>query len=226
MKKTVLICLLVLLAGLSIGFVVGDSLPALLGTSASASTPSAQRMALLSSPVPSVPLDRTDNALLRERADHTLEAIKAQDYHTLAAVVHPEKGVTFTPYSTVEPDSNQTFTPSQVSALAKDETVYVWGITDGIGDPLRMTPADYFARYVFNTDYTQAPLIGLDTIQSVGNAMENVFDCYPDARFVEFHYPSLDPKKEGYDWCSLKLVFEDYQGDWFLVGIIHSEWTV
>lgn len=30
----------------------------------------------------------------------------------------------------------------------------------------------------------------------------------------------------GYDWCSLKLVFECYQGDWYLVGLVHSEWTV
>lgn len=39
-------------------------------------------------------------------------------------------------------------------------------------------------------------------------------------------FSGLDEQMAGYDWCSLKLVFECYQGDWYLVGLVHSEWTV
>ena len=95
----------------------------------------------------------------------------------------------------------------------------------GSGSPIRCTSKDYFARYVFNTDYTEAPQVGIDTVLISGNALENVADAYPNGRFVEYHFPGIDPALEGFDWCSLKLVFEIWNNDWYLVGIIHGEWT-
>ena len=59
-----------------------------------------------------------------------------------------------------------------------------------------------------------------------GNAPENVDAVYEDGRFVEYHFPGIDPAREGFDWCSLKLVFEVWNNDWYLVGMIHGEWTV
>ena len=117
-------------------------------------------------------------------------------------------------------------TAQQIAALDQDETVYTWGVLDGKGTPIQMTGKEYFQRYVFNADYTQAPQVGVDEVLSTGNAMENVRDSYPDGRFVEYHFPGLDDRREGYDWCSLKLVFEPYQCGWYLVGLIHSEWTI
>ena len=58
-----------------------------------------------------------------------------------------------------------------------------------------------------------------------GNALENVAESFPGCRFLEYHFPGLEPKNEGFDWCSLKLVLSPYQGEWRLVGLIHSEWT-
>ena len=59
-----------------------------------------------------------------------------------------------------------------------------------------------------------------------GNALENVLTAYPDDRFVEYHFPGLDESQEGFDWCSLKVVLAPCEGDWYLVGLIHSEWTI
>ena len=42
-----------------------------------------------------------------------------------------------------------------------------------------MTAMDYFARYVYNADYTQATEIGIDRIMTGGNALENLADAYP-----------------------------------------------
>ena len=36
----------------------------------------------------------------------------------------------------------------------------------------------------------------------------------------------LDPDMKGYDWCSLKVVLEDYGEEWYLVALVHSEWTI
>ena len=75
-------------------------------------------------------------------------------------------------------------------------------------------------------DYTQAPSVGVDQIVMSGNSLENLQEAYPDCRFVDLCYPSLDPAYEGLDWCSLKMVFAPTQSGWYLVGLIHSQWTI
>ena len=78
---------------------------------------------------------------------------------------------------------------------------------------------------MYNEDYARAPEVGVDTVFLSGNALENVSDAYPDARFVDYAFPGLDPELEGFDWCSLKLVFEPWENEWYLVGLVHGEWT-
>lgn len=172
------------------------------------------------------PLDRRDNTLLLERAGQVLESLKTEDYAALSQLVHPQRGVTLTPYSTVDPIRDNVLTQADVAKLATDDQISLWGLYDGSGNPIRCTGTEYFDRYVFNTDYTQAPQVGIDTILISGNALENVTAAYPDGRFVEYHFPGIDPALEGFDWCSLKLVFEEWDNDWYLVGLIHGEWTI
>lgn len=177
--------------------------------------------------VPAHPaFDAEDNRLLLSAAFDTLTALQARDYQSLSSFVHPTEGVIFTPYSTVEPDVNLCFTPTQVLKLGQDTTQYVWGTIDGKGDPLELTAAAYFDRFVYNADYLQAPMIGIDQVIGSGNALENVSEALPDCRFVEFYFPGLVPEYEGFDWCGLKLVFSEYHGAYKLRAIIHSEWTI
>lgn len=163
-----------------------------------------------------------DTVLLR--AVEVAGYIRDGNWGALAGAVHPEKGVTFTPYSSVEPH-DMCFSAEEVAAFGSDSRSYFWGYMDGSGASLTMTPQEYFARYVFNVDYTQAPLFAVDRVMSYGNAVENVADAYPDGTFAEFYYDGLDPVNEGFDWCTLKLVFEAWEGRLMLVGVIHGEWT-
>ena len=174
----------------------------------------------------SSPLDLADNFPLLGSACSVNRSIQRQNWSALAAYVHPERGVTFTPYSTVEPDSNLTFTPDQIKNLAQDQTIYTWGFEDGRGDPIQLTILQYFQRYVYDKDYTMAPEIGVDRIMTGGNALENLTEAYPGCRFVDFSFPSADPVNDGMDWSSLKLVFQPEGEHWYLVGVVHGEWTI
>ncbi|HYF94322.1 MAG TPA: hypothetical protein VD969_19050 [Symbiobacteriaceae bacterium] len=49
--------------------------------------------------------------------------------------------------------------------------------------------------------------------------------AYPDGFMVEFHFPGFEAKYGGMDWRSLRLVYERLGNAWFLVGIIHGQWT-
>ncbi len=65
----------------------------------------------------------------------------------------------------------------------------------------------------------------MDQVVLSGNALENVAQAYP----LPVCGPVLsgrDPDLGGLDWCSLKLVFAPLEGQWWLVGLIHSQWTI
>ncbi len=57
------------------------------------------------------------------------------------------------------------------------------------------------------------------------NTSNNNFEIYSNAIIVEFHFSGFDSKYEGMDWESLRLVFEEKDGTWYLIGIIHDQWT-
>ena len=170
--------------------------------------------------------ERTENAELVALAYTVLETIESEDYTALSKMVHPEYGVVFSPYATITLSSSQCFTAQQVAGgIGTDENVYVWGVMDGSGDPIKMTPAEYFTEFVYDADYLSAPVIGVDHVVQTGNSLENILDVFPNSRFVEFHFPGTE-EYDGMDWSTLRVGFEEYEGQLMLTAIIHSEWTV
>ena len=170
-------------------------------------------------------LDPNDNLSLLNAAYFVLHALKDQDYAALASMVHPVRGVTCTPLSTVSPESDRVLTADQVAELAEDSSVYTWGTTDPQGAPVSMTIQQYFAQYVFDADYTKAPLVGLDQVMIRGNALENLDQVYSDCRFVDVSFPGQDQASQGLDWRSLKLVLQPGEQQWYLVALVHGQWT-
>jgi hypothetical protein len=168
---------------------------------------------------------QSSNQDLLEDAYAVLNAIRDRNYDDLSGWVHPEVGVYFTPYSTVELEVNMHFTPEEVKKFATCTNTYVWGTVDGEGSPISMTPSGYFDRYVYDANYAEAPIIGIDKINRIGNSLENVKDVFPDSKFIEMHFPGTEAYG-GIDWRSLKLVFTGTDKGNKLVAIIHSEWTV
>lgn len=174
---------------------------------------------------PPAALDPSDNFPLLNTACAVCRTLQKQDFTSLATFVHPERGVTFTPYSTVNFDTDRTLSAEEMKSFAEDQTTHVWGYLDGRSTRIELTNLDYFGQFVCNVDYTQAPQIGVDRVMTSGNALENVTKAYSGCRFVDFSFPTLDANNQGMDWCSLKLVFEPGATSWQLVGIIHGQWT-
>ena len=230
-------CILSLVIGLLVGILLpidlsgSDAPPAVnktpntLTPPPGVSQPAASSSASSSASTDIQELDPEDNFPLLGSACAVCRCLQQQDWTTLAAYVHPERGVTFTPYSTVAPESDLNFTADQIKNLAQDQTVYTWGFIDGRGDPIQMTVSQYFDRYVCDRDYTQVPEIGVDRIMTGGNALENLAEVYEGCRFVDFSFPSADPVNDGLDWTSLKLVFQPEKEHWYLVGVVQGAWT-
>ena len=169
--------------------------------------------------------DNLSNADLIALSYRILVDIKNLDFAALSDVAHPELGVLFSPYATIDMSTNRTFNAREISKFSDDKNDYIWGINNTNGEPIKMTAIEYFAGYIFKKDYTTAPVIGINRIIRSGNAFDNITDIFPGIRYIEYHIPgdrlnSVDDT----GWSTLRLGFEEYHGSLWLVVIIHSEW--
>ena len=166
------------------------------------------------------------------RAAQAIMALKERDLQRLAALAHPEKGVRFSPYTYVQvgPDAyggeDLVFGSAQLPRLLADSTVYHWGVYDGSGEPIDLSFQEYYDRFVYGVDFARPDVVGLDEAVGWSSMINNIAEVYPEAVTVEYHFEGFESQYAGMDWQSLRLVLEEEGGVWYLVGIVHDEWTV
>lgn len=161
-----------------------------------------------------------------ETAKEVVAAMKAKDGPRLAEFVHPERGVRFSPYAFVDVGSDRVLTRDDVRRLWEDANVYSWGHADGTGEPILLTPARYFERFVMDRDFTSATSVTVDDYPVRGTTNGNAAAVYPNGTSVEFFLePIAGQGDPAFDWRALRLVFESHEGSWRLVAVIHDEWT-
>lgn len=163
---------------------------------------------------------------LTQTAACVMGLIKDQDYQGLSTYVHPTLGVRFSPYSYVDVGSHVVMQSSDIATLASNTTVYTWGTYDGIGNPISLNFTDYYNEFIYDHDFQTPELMAINNIVSSGNMINNISTVYPSAEYVEFHFSGFDAQYGGMDWSSLILVFQEVNGDYLLVGIVHSQWTI
>ena len=161
--------------------------------------------------------------LIAERAQTVLEVLAKKQIGALAQFVHPEEGLHFSPYGFIG-KANRSFKPEEFATLAKNKQKYFWGLYNGSGRPIRRTFQEYFNRFVYDRDYLKSALIAYNVIQR-SDLFANIFDIYPDAIVVDYLFLAT-PEFEEMDWRALRLVFTLYRGEWYLIHIVHDEWTV
>ncbi|MGI6453057.1 MAG: copper amine oxidase N-terminal domain-containing protein [Syntrophomonadaceae bacterium] len=164
--------------------------------------------------------------VIKQTASRLIKALSTKNADAIADLVHPTKGVRFTPYTYVSLDRDLVFSQEEMRSFFDDQKVYLWGNYDGSGFDIELTPSQYYEEFVYDEDYINADQIGYNQVLSFGNALENQFEVYDNPIVVEYYFPGLNPDYGGMDWSSLRLVFESYQNDWKLVGIINNQWTI
>ncbi|MGB4372945.1 MAG: BsuPI-related putative proteinase inhibitor [Halanaerobiales bacterium] len=164
--------------------------------------------------------------LIEEITEELIQAIKNRDGEKIAEFVHPVKGVRFTPYTYVSLEGDLVFSREAMKNFFADTDLYLWGYYDGIGSEIQLTPAEYYEEFIYSADFINAPEVGYNKVLSSGNMLENQFDVYDNPIIVEYYFPGFNPEYDGMDWRSLRLVFEEYEGNWKLTGIIHNQWTI
>lgn len=167
----------------------------------------------------------SQETLLLNISNNTLNAFKNKDMNSLIKYVHPTKGVRFSSSTYVNVKKDIVLSKNELKNAFKSTKKYIWGITDGKGDNINLTFSDYYKEYIYDKDFLNAPLIGNDTFIGYASAINNAKEVYKNSKIIEYHFKGFNPEYAGFDWESLRLVFEKKNNNWYLVGVIHAQWT-
>ena len=139
-------------------------------------------------------VDESSGVTGQQLTDMALEAagyLKTGNFQALSELVHPDYGLIFSPFATVNLSTNLCFSVKELPGLGESTEKLVWGVhTDG-GEPISMTVQEYMKEFVFDRDYTAAPLIGVNYTIRTGNALENVSDSFPERASWTCAIPAL-----------------------------------
>ena len=162
---------------------------------------------------------------IRATGLQVLTFLKQQNAEELTKYFSPN-GVRFVPYSFIDTANNKKLTAEEFLTATQKKWILTWGSYDGSGDPIKLTVSDYIKKFVYNADYLSAEATAYDAIMKQGNSINNIKDIYPNHHFIDYHFSGFDQKYEGMDWTSLRLVFKKQDEQYFLVAIIHDQWTI
>ena len=165
--------------------------------------------------------------IIAGRARQVILSLKTRNLSKFSTFVHPQKGVRFSPYASVLPDEDRVVKKNQLVQMWASNKRYKWGAYDGSGDPIWLTLQKYYQHFIFDHDFSRAKDVAYNPASmSHGNTPNTIREHYPQSIAVEYHFSGFDPKFDGMDWSSLWLVFEKRGSEWYLVGIVHDEWTI
>jgi hypothetical protein len=168
---------------------------------------------------------KNDTALLG-LSKNILAQLKSGEYDKLVPFIDPVSGIRFSPYAYVDSTSDKVLSREKFLELLKNQKEVNWGTTDGSGQPIVLSLTGYLKKYVYDKDFLIAPQSVANTFLGGGNSLNNLLQAYPGCDFTEFYFPGFDPKYEGMDWKTLRLVFKKGKDHSYLIGIVHDEWTI
>ncbi len=155
-----------------------------------------------------------------------LTAIKTQDYQALAGYIHPALGLRLSPYGTIDVNNDVIIKSTELVKTMKGDNKLFWGNYDGTGDPIDLSAKDYFSHFVYDADFTNAEKVTINQSSAKGNSINNIFNVYPQSDYIENYFSGFDKQYEGMDWRALRLIFQKVADKYYLIGIVHDQWTI
>ncbi|MBL7730521.1 MAG: hypothetical protein JNM88_05030 [Chitinophagaceae bacterium] len=171
--------------------------------------------------------DPARDSVLLAQTKEILTAFKKKNYDSLALFIHPAAGVRFSPYGFIDTVNDKLISAAMVKSWADKakRTNILWGTEDPTDDPINLNIDQYVKRYVYDVDFVKADSVKVNAFIGSGNTINNLAEVYKGCNFVESHFPGFEKKYEGMDWRSLRLVFRLIDGKYYLVGVVHDEWS-
>lgn len=151
-----------------------------------------------------------------------LSSLKRNDYKKFAAFIHPLKGIRFSVYGYLNTDDKH-FNFEDFQKYYPTNVKFTWGYEDGSGEIIVMSIKNFLDKWVFKRNFSESKCtFGYFEKEDTLHGFSTVYGELP---FTE-NYIASSNQFEYPDWNSLKLVFEEYNGMYYLVGVINDEWRI
>jgi hypothetical protein len=135
--------------------------------------------------------------------------------------------VRFSPYAYIDSVTDKVVSAAWIRKQAGGkQDKMLWGTIDPTDEPIDRTIDDYAKSFIYNADFLQPEKFKVNEFIGSGNTTNNLLSFYKDCDFTESHFSGFEKRYEGMDWCSVRLVFKKKEGRYFLVGVVHDEWTI
>jgi flagellar basal body-associated protein FliL len=166
-------------------------------------------------------------AQLAGRERTVINLLQNGDLEQLAKYVHPKLGLHFSPFAFVDLKKDRVFSRKGLAEFFNDHHQYTWGYNEENGLSIHLTTADYYRAFVWDRAYADTGEISYSQNNSREFTTSNCFEVYPQAIIVEYRVSEFASKgKPDTNWRSIRLVFIAYNKNWYLVNIIHDQWTL
>ena len=166
------------------------------------------------------------DSTLEDLTKTILKHLKKKNYYDLAQYIHPTKGVRLSPYGYINRREDMIILADYLIEISKDPMKRIWGTYDGTGDTIRLSFKEYFDKFVYDVDFLNAEKLSTNRSLAQGNSLNNISEIYPGTQYTESYFSGFNKKYQGMDWRALRLVFEKQSDKYYLVGIIHDQWTI
>lgn len=158
---------------------------------------------------------------LRRRTDALILALQRGDYEAFSEFVHPQEGVLL---------DGVRLLPSDLIDGDISRRVFAFeGMLahEGYGDkPAPATLGAYLKEHVFATNYLATDEVSFNNGLVGGGAdLDQLLQGHPGAVFVDYLVPAPNEPGGESRWKTLRLIFQNYLGRWFLVEIVQKGWT-
>ena len=172
------------------------------------------------------PVVISEKTVVTARAKEAAQAFYAQNPDAIAALIHPVAGVRFSLYNQIKVSSDKKFSPAQIIQYFNSRVKFTWGVQDGSGEKIVMPMKQFIAQEFADHDFSSAPEISYDVFVNRGNAISSVEGFYPNAHVVEFYFPGFIEKYAEMDWRAMQVVMQEFEGQWYVIGVVSNRWTI
>jgi len=169
---------------------------------------------------------QSENTALEMYTDKYIDLLHQNNLEGLAEYFHPTKGAYFLPYAHFDTSTVINLKKTEFIQTLNANKIFTWGVYDGSGEPITLDITNYFKQFVYNIDFknlTTSKHINTQLVSS--NSLNNIGDILPKAKHIEYHYKG-SKQYDGLDWSSLIFYVEEYNGQYYIVALVHNQWTI
>ncbi|MBD8033345.1 MULTISPECIES: hypothetical protein [Solibacillus] len=161
-------------------------------------------------------------------SEEILSLLKESDFEKISEMVDPEHGVTFAFYADFGNPAGyggQYVNLSKKEISENNDTKYLWGMDESEKE-IEMSLNEYVQQMLLQSWGMEEVEYSIITFNEPAENFAGVFNTihqyYPDAKYVEYHSPGINE----HSFQSLRFIYQERGGRWYLIGIARDVATL